>query len=624
MNPSPRGRRGGAADPRRRVAELTAELLEHDRRYYVEGAPSISDAEYDALFRELRELEEAHPELVDADSPTQRVGAPLPEGQGFEKVAHEVPMLSIESLFTEEEVRDFEAKVRRQLKLDDEAPLDWVLEPKFDGVSASLLWLDGRFVRGLTRGDGAVGEDITANLRTVRNVPLKLRGKPPALLEVRGEVLITRERFAAFNREREARGEPRLANPRNATAGALRRNDPAEVRRYPLEFYPWAVARLEGVGFERYTELLRALRGWGIDLWGEDGTADTIEGCLEYHRRMEARRAEIPFDVDGVIAKLDDLRLRERLGTTARATRWQYAHKFTALEATTILRAIEVQVGNNGRLTPRAHLDPVEVGGVTVRHTTLHNASHVESLGLAIGDRVFVYRAGDVIPQVGGVAEPANGKAPRDWDGLVPEELYGAPPLDASEEERSAEQVAEETDASSQSARKAHVRPNEIRPGVFWRWRESFAMPERCPACDTPVVAEGKYFRCPNVYGCPPQVFGRTVQMAGRGGFEIEGLGEKQVRQLYEAGLLETPADLFFLAGRRDELLELDRWGEKSVANLLAEIDERRRVPLERFLVALSIPDVGGATALGPECECDPDIMTFENGSGKPCPTAMS
>ncbi|MEM7517085.1 MAG: NAD-dependent DNA ligase LigA, partial [Planctomycetota bacterium] len=508
--------------PAVRIAELREVILEHDRRYYVEGTPNISDAEYDELFRELRGLEKENPELVTPDSPTQRVGAPLPEGAGFDKVAHDVPMLSIESLFDNEEVRDFEGKIRRQLKMEEDEALEWVLEPKFNGVSASLLFENGEFTRGLTRGDGAFGEDVTANLRTVRNLPLQLTGSDvPSLLEVRGEVLIPRDQFDRFNEARVAADQPRLANPRNATAGAMRRNDPAEVRRYPLVFYPWAVVRLEGAEFETHAQLLDALRRWGIELWGADETASSIDEAIAYHDRMEETRGEIPFDVDGVVSKLNDLKLRERLGRTSRTPRWQYAHKFKALEATTRLRAIEVQVGNNGRLTPRAHLDAVEVGGVTVRHTTLHNADHVASLEVHVGDQVFVHRAGDVIPQVSGVAEAAKGKAPKGWKDDVPAELFGAPPLDEQEETPTVES------ADSQSARLAHTAPDEIRPGVIWEWRAEFVMPTHCPACETEVVAEGKYFRCPNVYGCPPQVFGRTVQMAGRGGFEIEGMGEK-------------------------------------------------------------------------------------------------
>jgi len=556
-----------ASTPAARAAELRAELARHDHLYYVLAQPAISDAEYDRLFRELRDLEAAHPALVAPDSPTQRVGAPLPEGQGFEKRRHEVPMLSIDSLFSVEEVRDFEAKIRRFLLLPESEPLDWVVEPKFDGASASLTYVDGVLVRGLTRGDGEFGEDVTANLRTLRNVPLRLHEgtrKAPRLLEVRGEVLIERAAFRTFNESRVAAGESPLANPRNAAAGAIRRSDPAEVARYPLVFQPWAVVRVEGAEFATYWEARSALDAWHfpVNRWAE--RARGLEECLAYHARLELGRADLPFDVDGVVAKLDRLDLRERLGTTARSTRWQYAYKFPANEATSTLRAIELQVGALGRITPRAHVDPVEIGGVVVRHSTLHNADHVSALGVRIGDRVFLHRAGDVIPQVMGVAEAASGAAPTDWDASVPESLRA---------------------------------PGGVRAGVIWQWGASFAMASECPHCGTALVQEGKFWRCPNVYGCRPQIVGRTLMGTRRGALEVDGLGEKMVEQLHDSGLLRGLADLFHLDARRDDLVALERWGEKTVANLLAEIEKARRPTFERFLTCLGIPDVGAATA---------------------------
>ena len=556
-----------SAKLRARAAELRDAIRHHDRLYYIESRTEISDAEYDALFRELKDLEERHPELVVPDSPTGRVGAPLPEGQGFEKVAHQVPMLSIDSLFTEAEVREFEEKLRRFLKAGDDERFAWAVEPKFDGVSASLLYVEGVLVQGLTRGDGSTGEDITTNLRTIRNLPLSLVGEEtpvPALLEVRGEVLMQRSAFERFNVERERDGRPILANPRNATSGALRRNDPAEVARYPLEFHTWAVARIEGAGtFETHSQLFDAVRGWGLPDSGHGRRVEGIEAAITYHDELEARRFDLPFDVDGVVAKLDDLELRQRLGRTSRSNRWQYAHKFAPVEATSLLRAIEVQVGTNGRLTPRAHVDPVEVGGVTVRHTTLHNADHVANLGLQVGDTVFLERAGDVIPQVMGVAVAAAGAAPKDWEVRVPEELRDG--------------------------------EGAVRAGVSWGWRERFAMPAKCPACGTPTVSEGKYWLCPNGLACPPQLVGRTELLCGRGAFEIERLGRKLIRQLVEAGLVRMPADVFHL--EPEKLLELERWGQKSVDNLMSELADRRRVPFDRFLVGLAIPEVGSATA---------------------------
>ncbi|QDU65713.1 NAD-dependent DNA ligase LigA [Engelhardtia mirabilis] len=553
-----------------RAAALREEIRRHDRLYYLESAPVISDAEYDALFRELRELEQASPSLVSADSPTQRVGAPLPEGSGFEKVAHEVPMLSIDSLFGDDEVRDFEEKILRYLKLESGAELAWSVEPKFDGVSAALTYVDGQLARALTRGDGQVGEDVTANVRTVRNVPLSLDtgGAPaPTLLEVRGEMLIARAAFERFNLERAGRGETILANPRNATSGAIRRNDPAEVARYPLEFHVYGVARLEGAQFATHTELLAALRGWGLPDSGHARRVVGLDAAIAYHDELEARRFELPFEIDGVVAKLDDLALRERLGRTARSMRWQYAHKFAAMEATTVLRAIEVQVGANGRLTPRAHLDPVEVLGVIVRHATLHNAEVAKELGARPGDRVFVRRAGDVIPQVTGVAEAAKGRAPKGWKDELPESLV------------------EHLDGGRTAPR----------AGVTWAWRSEFSMPDVCPACGTAAVREGAYWRCPNRFECPPQLVGRLETLVGRSAFDIDALGTKKLAQLLEHGYLHSPADVFHL--QPEPLLELERWGQKSVENLFEELEKRRRIPFDRFLVALAIDEVGPATA---------------------------
>ncbi|MEL6712656.1 MAG: hypothetical protein AAFP86_02720, partial [Planctomycetota bacterium] len=333
-----------------RVLELVAEIRRLDDLYYNHGTSEVSDAEYDALFRELQALETAHPALAAADSPTRRVGAPLPEGGSFTKVKHAVPMLSIESLRTADEARDFAAKVHRFLGVEEGGSLEWHVEPKFDGVSAALIYRDGALVQGLTRGNGTEGEDITANLRTVRDVPLALEGKNlPSLLEVRGEVLIARQRFERFNEWRAERGQPVLANARNATSGALRRSDPADVARYPLEFHPYAVVRCEGIQLSTsHAERLVQLERWGFAAPALDETVDGIEGCLDYHERLEARRDEIPFEMDGVVAKLDDLDLRERMGSNSRATKWQYAHKFAPIEKTSVLRAIEIQVGVNG------------------------------------------------------------------------------------------------------------------------------------------------------------------------------------------------------------------------------------------------------------------------------------
>jgi DNA ligase (NAD+) len=557
--------------PAQRAAQLRQELERHNHLYYNQSTPEISDSEYDGVFQELLGLEREYPELASSDSPTQRVGAPLADGESFLKVAHVEPMISIESIFSEEGVREFEKGVLRFLALENGEGLKWLVEPKFDGVSAALVYEEGLLVRCLTRGDGRMGEDVTQNLRTVRNIPLKLDGSKrpiPALLEVRGEVLIALKRFTAFNAERVAGGLESFSNPRNTTAGAMRRNDPAEVTRYPLEFHAYAAPRCSDHEFDSQAELNEALRDWGIPFSGYSEAVLGLEACFDYHQRMEAGRDDLPFEVDGVVAKLDDLALRSRLGKTARAHRWQYAQKFAPREATTTLRAIEISVGTNGRLTPRAHVDAVEVGGVTVRHTTLHNAEHVESLGLTVGDRVFLHRAGDVIPQISGVAKPATGAAPADWDERMPESLL-------------------DVDGKPQA-------------GMSVRFAEAFEAPSHCPACGTEAVQEGKYWRCPNLHGCKPQLIGRTGQMVGRRAFEIDRIGEKQIAQLYDAGLIETPGDIFHLdrgEEQRATLLGLERWGVKSVDNLFAQIEERRKVAFDRFLVALCIPEVGTATA---------------------------
>ncbi|MFT7668659.1 MAG: DNA ligase (NAD+) [Planctomycetota bacterium] len=559
------------AKAKKRAEELRRDLDRHSRLYYNEAAPEVSDTEYDVLFRELQKLEVAHSELVIPSSPTQRVGAPLEEGASFAKVEHVEAMISIDSLFGEEEVRDFEERITRYLKLESGDELEWSVEPKFDGVSAALIYERGELVRALTRGDGRVGEDVTQNLRTVRNIPLRLDTsvrEVPELLEVRGEVLIGLERFKILNKQRISRELEPFVNPRNATSGAIRRNSPAEVTQVPLEFHTYSAPRCSGTEFSTQAGLNEALAEWGMPFSGYTEVLTGLDACLAYHVALEAKRDDLPFEVDGVVAKLNDLGLRQRLGKTARAHRWQYAHKFQPREVTTVLRAIEISVGTNGRLTPRAHVEAVFVGGVTVRHTTLHNAEHVESLGLKIGDLVFVHRAGDVIPQITGVAKAAAGRAPAGWAESLPESLVGE--------------------------------DGAVRTGVFHGYAEEFQAPAECPSCGAASVQEGKYWRCPNLYECRPQLVGRTWQLAGRRGFEIDRIGEKQIDQLYEAGLLDSPADLFHLdrsEERRAHLLGLERWAEKSVVNLYAQIEERRKVSFERYLVALCIPVVGSATA---------------------------
>ncbi|HET6203128.1 MAG TPA: NAD-dependent DNA ligase LigA [Planctomycetota bacterium] len=524
-----------AEEVRARVERLREEIRRHDHLYYNLGRPEISDEEYDRRFRELRRLEEAHPELLTPDSPTQRVGAPLPEGSRFAAVPHSVPMLSIESLFSAEEARDFDERIRRFL--GREAPIEYAGEPKYDGVSAALVYEEGRLVLGLTRGDGRTGEDVTGNLRAIRAIPLRLLGeaRPPARLEVRGEVLMSLRAFGALNRRLVEEGEAPFANPRNATAGTLKRLDPRIVAARGLDFIAWGLGRCEGVEFPSHVHAMERLRGWGFRPSPQLRLCPSIEDVIGYHDELEAQRDRAEHEMDGIVAKVNDARLQQELGFTARAPRWALAFKFRARRAETRVKRISVQVGRTGKLTPVASLEPVPLAGVVVRNATLHNADTVAARDVREGDWVVIERAGDVIPSV--VAS-------------IPERRTG--------------------------------------------FERPFAMPERCPACDAPVVVEGKVHLCPNP-SCPEKIRGRVLHLASRRAFDIDRLGEKVVDQLMKGGLLREPADVFRL--RREDLAVLERWGEKSADNLLEQIERARSVPLARFLFGLGIPEVGEATA---------------------------
>ncbi len=515
-----------------RIAWLRSEVARHDRLYHVLARPEISDAEYDALFRELVELETAHPELRAPDSPTQRVGA-APDGGEHAPARHAVPMLSIDSLFTAEEVREFDARVRKALAIE---AVEYAAEPKLDGASASLLYEDGALVRGASRGDGTTGEDITANLRTVRTIPLRLQGRrPPARLEVRGEVLLSHAAFEALNERMRAEGELPFANPRNATAGTLRRLDSRLVAERALEFVPWGIPVPSQIGTATYAEAVERLAEWGFRTAPELAVCQGIDEVIAYHDRLEARRDALGYDLDGIVAKVNTFAAWETLGRTARSPRWILAHKFTPRQATTRVNAIDVQVGRTGRLTPRAVLEPVTLAGATISHATLHNPRFAKDLDLHVGDTVVIERAGDVIPKVVTV--------------VVEKRPEGA---------------------------------------------AAFAMPERCPECDTAAVAVGEYVICPNA-SCPAQIRERIVHFASRAALDIDRLGEKVVDQLWSAGLLRSMEDLFRLSV--DRLEPLDRFGKKSAENLLAQIERAKTAPLDRFLVALGIPEVGEATA---------------------------
>jgi DNA ligase (NAD+) len=524
-------------DLQRRARDLRAELEEHNHRYYVLDAPVISDAEYDRIFRELQELEERHPELRTPDSPTRRVGgAPLSQ---FASVRHGVPMLSLNNAFSDEEVVAFD---RRILDATGAADVDYVVEPKFDGLAISLRYEEGVLAVGATRGDGTAGEDVTANLRTIGAIPLRfLAGTAPPLLEVRGEVLMRKRDFRALNEAQEARGEKLFVNPRNAAAGALRQLDPRVTASRRLSFFAY------GIGMADWGSVSPPASQWALLQWLEDlrfpvtrerRRVRGADGLLGYFRDIGARREELPFEIDGVVYKVDSLDDQRRLGYVSRAPRFALAHKFPAQEETTVVEAIDIYVGRTGALTPTARLRPVFVGGVTVTNATLHNENEVHRKDVRTGDTVIVRRAGDVIPEV--VAVVTEKRPP------------GAAP---------------------------------------------FVMPTQCPVCGSQVVRlEGEAVaRCSGGLFCPAQRKEALLHFASRRAMDIEGLGEKLVDQLVEQNIVRTPADLYRLGIAA--LSELERMAEKSAGNVLAAIEGSKDTTLQRFIYALGIRHVGEATA---------------------------
>jgi DNA ligase (NAD+) len=522
---------------RRRAAELRREIAEHNHRYHVLDAPVISDAEYDRLFAELTAIEEAHPDLLTPDSPTQRVGAAPAED--FAPVRHQVPMLSLENAFGDEELRDFDRRLKRFLKLDEAAAIGYVAEPKIDGVAVELVYEKAVLVEGSTRGDGVTGEDITQNLRTIRSIPLALRGGAiPEMISVRGEVFLTLAAFRRHNREREERGEPAFANPRNMAAGSLRQLDPRITAARPLDafFYSVGVKRGGPAAVSQW-EILRLLPELGLKVNPLVRRCPDIEAAIAFHRELEGERDRLAYEIDGTVVKVDDLELQERLGVKARSPRWATAVKFPSRQATTVVRDIVVQVGRTGVLTPVAILDPVRVGGVEVRRATLHNQDEVERKDVRIGDTVLVGRAGDVIPEV--------------------VQVIG--------------------DKRTADAR-------------------LFTMPDRCPECGARVVREeGEVaYRCLGL-ACPAQQKERIRHFGSRDGMDIEGLGDKLVSQLVERGLVGDVADLYELD--LETLAGLERMAEKSASNLQAAIERSKHAPLHRFLFALGIRHVGAQVA---------------------------
>ncbi|HWD22740.1 MAG TPA: NAD-dependent DNA ligase LigA [Burkholderiales bacterium] len=525
---------------RERAEALRAEIERHNRLYYVQDAPEITDAEYDRLFRELQELEARHPGLLTPDSPTQRVGG-APRGE-LPPVRHEVPMLSIRTDADPEDnaAAKFDTRIRRELGLSaQDPPVEYLAELKFDGLAINLRYERGDFAMAATRGDGETGEDVTPNVRTIRSIPLRLRAAAPAVLDVRGEIYMTRADFERMNRRQSAAGEKTFVNPRNAAAGGVRQLDPKVTARRPLTFSAYGVGRIDGWSeFGRHSELLDAMEKLGLPVHPARKVVHGADELVDYHRRIGERRAELPFDIDGVVYKVNRLDLQRRLGALAREPRWALAHKFPPQEEATEVLGIGVQVGRTGTLTPVARLKPVFVGGVTVTNATLHNEDELRRKDVWVGDTVVVRRAGDVIPEVVGVRT----KGPR-------------------------------------------------------RRQDRFEMPQHCPECGSPVVrVPGESAtRCTGGLYCKAQRKQTLLHFAARRAMDVEGLGEKVVEQLVERGLVANPADLYEL----DEatLAGLERMGEKSARNLVGQIDKSRNAELHRFIFALGIPGVGEEVA---------------------------
>lgn len=518
---------------------LASEIARHDRAYHAEDAPEISDADYDALRRRNDAIEASFPHLVRADSPSKRVGAA--PATGFEKVSHARPMLSLGNAFSAEDVAEFLARIRRFLGLGETEPVEIVAEPKIDGLSVSLRYEQGRFVQGATRGDGATGENITANLRTLADVPDSIAaGNVPDVLEVRGEVYMRRDDFARMNQAQQEAGAKVFANPRNAAAGSLRQLDSAITATRPLRLFAYAWGEVSETPADTQWHFLEKLREWGFktnDLSRLCASADQI---IAFYAEIESRRADLPYDIDGMVYKVNRVDWQERLGFVSRAPRWAVAHKFSAEKAETTLNAIKIQVGRTGVLTPVAELEPVTVGGVVVARATLHNEDYIAEKDIRVGDRVIVQRAGDVIPQV-------------------------------------VEVVAD----------KAH----EARP--------SYVYPDTCPECGSQALREeGEAAkRCTGGLICPAQAVERLKHFVSRDAFDLEGLGSKHIEAFWRDGLIATPTDIFRLSARADDIREREGWGELSLNNLLAAIEDRRTIPLERLIYALGIRQVGRATA---------------------------
>ncbi|WP_423823816.1 NAD-dependent DNA ligase LigA [Salinisphaera sp. SPP-AMP-43] len=520
---------------RERAAELARVLAEHSRAYYIEAEPTVSDAEYDRLFRELEQLESDYPALATADSPTQRVGAPPVDD--FPSVDHATPMLSLANCFDDEELAEFDRRAREGVGVDE---LAYCAEPKFDGTALNLRYEAGVLVRATTRGDGVTGEDITANARTIRNLPLRLTAEnPPDFVEIRGEVVLPRSRFEELNERLEADGQKAFVNPRNAAAGSLRQLDSRITATRPLVFMGYGIGRVDGASLtDSLYGQLQQLADWGFIISPYIDRVTGLAGCTDYYQAMAERRAELDIEIDGCVFKVDDGPSRDELGFVARAPRWAIARKFPAEETTTTLNSVEFQVGRTGALTPVAKLEPVFVGGVTVSNASLHNMDEVARKDIRIGDRVVVRRAGDVIPEVKEVAERGQNT-------------------------------------------------------------QAIELPEACPVCGSAVERiEGEAIaRCTGGLVCAAQRREALKHFASRTALDIEGLGDRQIEAFVAEGLLHSPADIFALKAHRDALLEREGYGEKSVANLLGSIEAAKDTTLERFIFALGIREVGQTMA---------------------------
>ena len=535
---------------RAEISRLREEISRHDHLYYAENNPEIPDADYDKLMRRLMELEQTH-DLAVPDSPSQRVAGEVSEQ--FSPFAHIIPMMSIDNAINEDETREFDKRIKRFLETEDE--IEYVLQPKFDGVSASLTYVEGKLLHGATRGDGKTGEEITANVKTIRSVPLALsgRGRKPKLVEIRGEVVFPRSLFAKLNEELkklneelekenetllEEKKKPKplkmlFKNPRNAASGSLRQLDSSVTARRPLYFYAWGIGGCDGVDFRDELEIHKALRKWGFSA-EETKDCRGIDEAIEYGRALEQKRDSLDYETDGAVVKVRSRELQERLRTTAKHPRWSVAIKFSPKQITTKVRGITVQVGRTGHLTPVAELEPVEISGVEIKRASLHTEDTVREKDVRVGDTVVVQRAGDVIPEV------------------------------------------------------VEVVPSRE------RGKEPFSMPQTCPSCETSVEREGSFHLCPNI-SCPAQIKGRISLFASRNAFDIEGLGEKKVEQLINEGILRNIADIFTL--RKEQLLGLEGFAEKSAGKLVEHIEKSRNISFERFINSLSIKHVGTRTA---------------------------